>query len=64
MNGGSLSNNFDLSIQVITNTGVIVKWNREIQRWVHISINYFASTRPDVILGSSQVSKPFSIQIC
>ena len=53
MNTGVLSNNFDLSVQVVTQTGVIVKWKRSIQKWVHVSINYFTSIRSDMILGFS-----------
>ena len=57
MNPGSFSNNFDLTVQVVTHTGVIVKWKRELQRWVHVSINFFTSNRQDVILGFAQISK-------
>ena len=55
IHSGSFYNHFQLTTEVITPTGVIVKWKRQVQRWISVSINYLASNRKDLKLGFSQI---------
>jgi len=57
MKNNDFSTIFNLHPQAVTSTGVIVSWERQLERWIRLTITYIASLRTDLILGYVEASK-------